>query len=372
MRNSPERTIKFSDGFRSNKSPLPKGKQSVNRALKRLGIMEQISEISPPQALATARLGARKIAHLTTDSGRFKYRYDANTEAELSGYNVLRHCGAIWSMLDVFTVAPDDELLESATRAVTYLLNEHLQFYRHYLNVCICEKNTIKLGGNALAALALAKLYEIKKDGILLDTCHQLCRFMLDQRKAQGDFVHKRYFKSGKISAFRSDYYVGEALLALLACYEITGDAQLLDAVRTVESGLAAQNYGVPEQSHWMLYALEQLQRFDESPHIYEHAENIAAEIINKPVYLDSGRSTPIACRTEGLLAFVRMTSQDTSVESLQSAALQCVRTNLDKQLAFQTKDGGFTRGGGDRRDQEVRIDYIQHNISAFLHFSQL
>ena len=334
--------------------------------------MEQKSAISPAYALATARLGAEKIAQLTTDSGRFKYRYDAKSKVELSGYNVLRHCGAIWSMLDVFTATQDNQLLESATRAVTYLLNEHLQFYRSYLNVCICEKNTIKLGGNALAALALAKLYAIKKDDILLDTSHQLCRFMLEQRELQGDFVHKRYFKSGKISAFRSEYYVGEALLALLACYEITGDAQLLNAVVKVESDLAAKNYGVREQSHWMLYALEQLQRFDKSPHIYQHARQIAAEIISNPVYLDSGRSTPIACRTEGLLAFVRMSPQDASVESLQSAALQCVRTNLDKQLAFQTKDGAFTRGGGDRRDQEVRIDYIQHNISAFLHFSQL
>lgn len=149
-------------------------------------------------------------------------------------------------------------------------------------------------------------------------------------------------------------------------------DAQLLEAVVTVESDLAAQNYGVREQSHWMLYALEQLQRFDKSPHIYQHAENIAAEIINKPIYLDSGRSTPIACRTEGLLAFIRMPPKDASVELLQGTALLCVQANLEKQLAFQTKDGAFTRGGGDRRNQEVRIDYIQHNISAFLHFSQL
>lgn len=79
-----------------------------------------------------------------------------------------------------------------------------------------------------------------------------------------------------------------------------------------------------------------------------------------------------MACRTEGLLAFVRMTPPKSSDSSNRVDALKCIEENLARQLIFQTADGAFTRGGGDRRDQEVRIDYIQHNISAFLHFSQL
>lgn len=323
-------------------------------------------------ALAVAKAGANKLAELTLESGKFSYRYDAISNAKLSGYNVLRHSGTVWSMLDVFSVTKDEQLLTAANRAVTYLFNEHLRFFRSYLNFCILEKNSIKLGGNALAALALAKLYEINKSDVLLDISHQLCRFILEERSNHGDFVHKRYFKSGKISSFRSEYYVGEALLALLACYRITGDSQLLTAVQEVEAELVQQGYGIREQSHWMLYALEQLQRLDASPHIYPHAEKIATEIINNPTYLESGRSTPIACRTEGLLAFVRMTPPKSSDSSNRVAALKCIEENLARQLIFQTADGAFTRGGGDRRDQEVRIDYKQHNISAFLHFSQL
>jgi len=323
-------------------------------------------------ALNIAQAGAKKLAALNLDSGQFKYRYDAKSNDKLSGYNVLRHSGTIWSMLDVFSVTQDEELLTAANRAITYLLNEHLRFYRDYNNWCILEKNTIKLGGNALAALALAKLYVINKNDVLLDTSHRLCRFLIEQRKFHGDFVHKRYFKSGKISSFRSEYYVGEALLALLACYQVTGDTLLLDTVIEVEADLAAQGYGVREQSHWMLYSLEQLQQFDQSPHIYAHAVQIANEITSNPTYLDWGRSTPIACRTEGLLAFTRMSPPDNTTDPLRDTALKSVEANLKRQLIFQTGDGAFVRGGGDRRDQEVRIDYIQHNISAFLHFSQL
>ena len=331
-----------------------------------------MAHLLPANALAVAQIGANKLAELNLESGRFRYRYDANSNADLSGYNVLRHSGTVWSMLDVFSVTQDDQLLCAADRAITYLFNEHLRFFRGYHNFCILEKNSIKLGGNALAALALAKLYESNKSDVLLDTAHQLCRFVLEQRKIHGDFVHKRYFKSGKVSNFRSEYYVGEALLALLACYRITGDSLLLNCVREVEADLAHQGYGIREQSHWMLYSLEQLQQLDASPHIYAHAEKIATEIITNPTYLEWGRSTPIACRTEGLLAFVRMTPPKPTNSLTQVAALKCIEENLAQQLMFQTKDGAFTRGGGDRRDQEVRIDYIQHNISAFLHFSQL
>ena len=62
-------------------------------------------------------------------------------------------------MLDVSSVAKDEQLLTAANRAITYLSNEHLRFFRSYLNFYILEKHSIKLGGNALAALALAKLF---------------------------------------------------------------------------------------------------------------------------------------------------------------------------------------------------------------------
>ena len=61
----------------------------------------------PTNALAIAQAGAMKLAELNFQSGRFRYRYDANSNADLSGYNVLRHAGTVWSMLYVFSVNQD-------------------------------------------------------------------------------------------------------------------------------------------------------------------------------------------------------------------------------------------------------------------------
>ena len=323
-------------------------------------------------ALSVAQSGALRLAALTRKDGRFRYRYDSESDKDQTGYNVLRHAGTIWAMLDVFGTTRDPLLLSAVERATAFLLNDYLRFYRHVRGACICEENKIKLGGNALSALALLEVYKLTDDSFLLAVAERLCHFMLDQRGEYGDFVHKRYYRSGKISTFRSEYYVGEALLALISCYEITGDSKILQQVRSVEVELAKQDYGVKEHSHWMLYSLEKLQRHDNSPHIYDHAAKIAHEIIVDPKYIGWSRSTPTACRSEGLLAFLRMDHGSAQNTELAGAARKRVEANLVEQLQFFLEDGGFVRGGGDRRDREVRIDYIQHNISSFLHYARL
>lgn len=324
-------------------------------------------------SMDVANGGARFLAGLTAPDGRFKYRYDAETGKESGGYNVLRHAGSVWAMLDVYSSSHDRQVLSAARRAVTYLLNNFLKFHGDYSKVCICEDNTIKLGGNALAVVALTALYGITREPFLLQISERLADSMISERTADNDLVHKRYFQSGKVSEFRSMYYTGEALLALLNLFEASRNEKWLDAVVSIEKRLAAEDYGVEEQSHWMLYALSSLSRIEPSAVYLEHATKIARHILEHPDYLSWGRSTPIACRSEGLLAYLNMQGlADESVASLRQQCLDQVRSNLTLQKAFIFSDGDFVRGGDDQRKNEVRIDYIQHNISSFLHFAQM
>ena len=323
--------------------------------------------------LEIAYSGANCLKDLVQSDGRFKYRYDSQNTTSLDGYNVLRHAGAIWSMLDVYRDVTDKTLLAGGRKATCYLLDTYLRFFHDYNNACICEDNKIKLGGNALSTLALLSLFELTQDHFLLAVAEQLCQFVLTQRLENGALVHKRYFLSGKISDFTSMYYTGEALLALLVLYQLTHRKQLLDAVLEIENELAVADYGVDGQSHWMLYSLELLSHFHGSAIFYRHAEKIVKHILENPEYLSWERSTPIACRTEGLLAFLRMRRPaDVDDGALCEKCLEQVKTNLMRQLAFRLPDGSFIRGGRDHRKNEVRIDYIQHNTSAFLHYARL
>ena len=323
-----------------------------------------------PQTVA--QLGALKLASLVDKTGKFTYRYSHTGNKELAGYNPLRHAGAIWSMLDVYRTAKDEAVLDASKRAVTYLLNNYLRFYRDPNNLCICDGKAIKLGGNGLAALALLSLYEITGDEFLLTIARKLCDFVIKEREQEGSFVHKRYFESGKISEFQSSYYVGEALFGLLRCYEVTGDEKYLTAVLNDLSDLEYCNYGVEEQSHWMLYTLAELHKHTNVRLAYKLAAKIAKHIITHTGYIDEGRSTPTACRSEGLLAFINMKHPKGAKDPLKLAALVRTDKNMKEQIKFMRPDGAFVRGGECARADEVRIDYIQHNISSFISSSRL
>ncbi|MBU4393718.1 MAG: hypothetical protein KKD78_01615, partial [Proteobacteria bacterium] len=72
-------------------------------------------------------------------------------------------------------------------------------------------------------------------------------------------------------------------------------------------------------------------------------------------------------------LAFLRMKRpNDIDDKALRERCLEQIKYNLNRQLTFRLPDGSFIRGGNDRRTNEVRIDYIQHNISSFLHYARL
>jgi hypothetical protein len=138
---------------------------------------------------------------------------------------------------------------------------------------------------------------------------------------------------------------------------------------------------------HWLLYALNELYRHRPELLYLDQAMRIAGAISmaqNRqpafPDYLGSyynpPRSTPTATRSEGLLAAYRL-ARDFGLEREARSILETVRLNIGFQLATQVlperalylRDperclGGFTRS---LTNFEIRIDYVQHNISALV-----
>lgn len=326
-----------------------------------------------PDPFAIAVSSAQRLAALTGPAGRFTYRYDPVRNLPSRGYNIVRHCGAVWSMMDVYRVRPAPELMEAGRRAISYLLANHVREDRYRPGLCVVEDGSVKAGANALAVLALIGLSRHTGESSFLDVARGLARNLLAARKPDDDFIHKRDFETGVIADFHSDYYTGEALFALVALFETTGERIWLDPAMSLEESLARRNYGVPFQSHWCLYALERMQRCGASDLCYRHAQAIAEHILTHTQYRGSGRSTPVACRSEGLLAFLRLrlaVGADTA-PVLSETCLGAIRENLALQLRHRHGDGSFYRGGDGERRTEVRIDYIQHNISAFLHYGE-
>jgi len=255
----------------------------------------------------------------------------------------------------------------------------------------------IKLGGVALAAVALAEHVRATGSKRYLPAAQRLCKYIVWSQQQNGSVVHKREFDSAKALDFRSQYYPGEAMLALMRTYALDHDKRWLNAAARIARYLidvrdAGKMTSELIHDHWLLYALNELYRARKDPAYLAHAARVVESILaaqragGEPAdyagsYYDPPRSTPTATRSEGLLAAHALISEfgdEQLAERIRRAVKRGVgfqlQTQITRERAMYLRAprrclGGFTRG---LSRFEVRIDYVQHNISALILLHQL
>jgi hypothetical protein len=324
--------------------------------------------MDPADSRRMALEAARHLASLIDADGRFLYRYDVATGSPIEGYHTTRHAGAIWipALAARRLAAPD--LLAPLKRAMGWLIERHVLSFGEAGLPAIMEDNRVDLGGAALGLLAALELHRAAPDPQLLDLAIGFGRYLLSQRRPDGDFIHRRNYPSGDIADHVSAFSTGQALLALGELYAETRDEIFLGPALESEGILAAADYGVREQSHWMLYGIEALEKVAPRAAHRAHAGRIARAIVVYPLYRSYAKSTPIACYAEALGAYLRLLrlpspagAEDSPSEAIARHALE---ENLKLLLDYRLADGAVVEGGG---VAEVQIDHTQHALAAFL-----
>jgi hypothetical protein len=327
--------------------------------------------VSPASAALVAREGTAALARLVGADGRFLYRFHlGNPERRGITYSAIRHAAAVWVMLRVDrSLGPVPEVAPAALRAGNYLIDQLLVPFGTKNMLSVIEEGFYKIGGNALGILALLEMEIATKKSEYVEVAHKLANYILEQRRPDGDFIHVRNYPLGTVHPFRSAYYTGEVIYALLTLYE----RSRIDTYRSCAAHslqlLSAKNYGVVEDSHWMLYALEAMHNLQPAAEILDYSSRIAKHIINNDEYRKRRENTPIACRTEGLLAYLRASKRcgGSSTEPSTSIVLKNIRQNLSLLLRHRDPSGVFQCGHG---NDEVRIDYIQHAVASFAEYA--
>jgi hypothetical protein len=320
-----------------------------------------------------AVLSTRKLASLIRPNGLFTYRYYVGrNEALPIAYNVLRHFGSCWALLDSAkeTDAPP-EVTEAAGSALVAGLAKFTQPLGDDGVLCVVDGEKIKLGGAGLALLAIESHPTLARDPEVIRMAEAIGHYILRQRKPDGDFVHARFLANSEDTGFVSHYYTGEALLGLFCLSNISGDRRWSEAALESLVQLTARNYGVAERSHWMLYSIERAILFREDERWHELATKIASRILAIPYSEWRSTSSWLACYCEGLATWLRLTKEKSfsaSDKVIRDSCVHTLRRMLRKLMALQTVDGGFVR---DPKSPIVRIDYIQHAISALIGFSR-
>jgi len=355
-------------------------------------------EVTRDEMLSAAVSGGHYLTREVDPVGRFTYSYLPKTDEVPDSYNILRHAGTLYSMLELYDVTRDGALLRSAQRALDDLAASALPCQLGgEEQVCIVEEDEVKLGGNALAAVALAKYIEVTGDRTRLSDLVAWGRTLQALQYPDGNFIHKVTYPFGENSGFVSEYYPGEALLALVRIYGQDPDQGWLDTaekgaqylIKVRDADLVVEEL---THDHWLLYALNELFRHRPDPLYLDHAMRIAQAIVlaqnRDPEYPDwlgsyyePPRSTPTATRTEGLCAayqlardFETSLSAEDILEAMELGIAFQLQTQFRPESLLYVRDPQRSLGGFhySLTNFRIRIDYVQHNISGLLCTAQV
>lgn len=365
-------------------------------------------------------LGADYLVRNIESNGQFTYRVNLDTTRVVKPkYNTLRHAGAIYALCMYYEFSHSPKALEAAISASVFLkdslmapLIKHPQLIGIWSHGTINHDNdpsVIKLGGNGLGLLALAYLEKIKPGTTDIYVLQKMGDFILFMQKSNGGFYSKYYSDDrGKDDSWTSLYYPGEAALGLLMLYELDNDRKWLFAAAKALKYLTKlrANESIVEADHWALIATTILLKhykdleLDIPAELFiDHGIQISKSILqaipqfasNSPYYgcmTTDGRTTPTSTRLEGLLSFVNVIPVQR--ESLILSILTVTNSGIGFLEKAQIRSGPFAGGitralnipvndklnfgvtPDFRRDTEIRIDYVQHALCAWLQYYEM
>ena len=375
--------------------------------------------ITTPSLTAVEKAIDRAAGYIlrnTRDDGMFEYRINTDPTVKVKKrYNILRHGGTIYAMSMHYERYPDEAMLLAIKRACKYLRDEAIGPLAADGNLlAVWSKPQVnrsskfleaKLGGAGLGLVALTSLEKFQPGFTPRNDLIKLGNFILFMQKEDGSFYSKYIPAAGGFQKnWHSLYYPGEAALGLLMLYELDRSKLWIESAAKTLTYLAnsRKNDKYVPADHWALLATEKLLSLEnaeklpiERELLVNHAAQICEAILKaqinnheRPEYIggftSNGRTTPTSTRLEGLLAARSILPTD---HALQRKIDSTVEIGVDFLIRAQIKEGEYTGAfpmavgklKGDsarvekfnRRVTEVRIDYVQHALSALIQYQE-
>lgn len=328
------------------------------------------------------------LARQVTATGGWVYGRYPCFDRLVPSYNVLRYATAAYSLLDAWELTQRPEHLQAAQRALDALCEYHI----HPLFGCDGETDAsylvdvddeVKLGGNGVAIVALAKLVEVCGDRRYVPVVRALANGLLRMQVTEdGSFPHVLRFPTMDIvEQHRTIYYDGEALFGLLKAYELTEDARYLDAARHAADHFVRQEHW-RAHDHWLAYGLNELTRYEPDPRYFRlalrnvgrHVRFINDRLTAYPTLLElcmASRSTLARMKAIGLSpeqvdpGF----SEETVDAATHTRARRLFSAHFFPELAMFFRSPGDIVGSFAIRhfSFRIRIDDVQHFLCGLV-----
>lgn len=339
-----------------------------------------VEAIDPPLIRRSIRLaGDWFLRQMNPETGLLEYMYLPSKNAYSGKNNQVRQTAALWAMAALGDFLGDPRLKEHSAAGL-----------RHYLSFMKEEQQTsfIELEGesslaySAFAVLALIHQPDYPDREELL---RRLAEGILGQQQEDGSL--RTYFLSDKNTG--TDYYPGEAMLALMRLYQETKDTRYRDAVQRAFSYYRDYWRGNKNTAFvpWQTQAYFLLYRDQPDPELAAFIYEMNDWLIDTHQPLESpykdllggfkkNPSNSTASYAEGIndayaLAVLRGDKEKAEKyrASLRGALRFALATQYTEENAFYLDEPEKAIGGFRQSlvNNEQRIDYTQHCVFALL-----
>ncbi len=364
------------------------------------GMVERPAEATPELLLAAVRRGADYLVRIMSGEGRYVYMYHPLDDRDDTSYGWLRHAGSTYALFEAYEEFGTPIYAEKGALALQYL-KKHFRDDEESAGKYVLDakdEEQQKVGGAGLALLAFAKQAAVTGDRTELETMRSLARLIMKQEDPNGHFRANVDIQKPDAKKLKREpvYYPGEAVLGLIRLYAIDPQEAYLDAARRGADWIIRvrdrhTSLDNQEHDHWMSYALNDLYRVTHEDAYLDHAYKIAHAIVKKQHGAPEGaatdwvgtfyegETTPASTRVEAYDADIALSRfagkpEDWLLAPAKQVAVamlgQQFRVDDDYWLKNPTKADGAVRES--LISQSVRIDFVQHAMSAWLHLARI